>query len=76
MNKILDKVMDTVEVFITFLLGCEVIVVTAQIIWRYLFKSPLSWSDQMCRFGLQWIVMLGIPLIFHRKTAVVFDIII
>ena len=30
----------------------------------------------MCRFGLQWIVMLGIPLIFHRKTAVVFDIII
>ena len=76
MDKLLDKVMNAVEVIITFLLGCEVIVVFAQIIWRYIFKSPLSWTDQMCRFGLQWIVMLGIPLIFHRKTAVIFDIVV
>lgn len=76
MDKILDKVMNTVEAIITFMLGCEVIIVAAQILWRYVFKSPLSWTDQICRFGLQWIVMLGIPLIFHRKTAVIFDIVV
>ena len=76
MEKILYRVMKTIEICITLLLGLEVIAVAMQVIWRYVLRFSLSWTDQMCRFGLQWIVMLGLPLIFYKKEAVAFDIVI
>ena len=75
MEKAVNKLMNLIEILIIALLSLEVLVIVAQVIFRYIFRSPLSWSDQACRFGLVWIVMLGIPVMFHRKGTVAFDLI-
>lgn len=73
MNKFMNRLMKAIEWIIAFLLFASVVIVLAQVIWRYALRRPLSWSDQMCRFIYVWIVMLGIPLIFHRKAVTAFD---
>ena len=75
MIKLIDKLMKGIECLVTILLGLEVVVIVAQIFFRYVLRRPLSWSDQACRFGLVWIIMLGVPVMFHRKSTVSFDLI-
>ena len=75
MAKLIDKFMGWVEKLVTLLLGLEVITIVAQIFFRYILKDPLNWSDQACRFGLVWIIMLGFPVMFNRKATVCFDLI-
>ena len=52
MEKAVNKLMNLIEILIIALLSLEVLVIVAQVIFRYIFRSPLSWSDQACRFGL------------------------
>ena len=75
MAKVIDKFMEWVEKLVTLLLGLEVVTIVAQIFFRYILKHPLNWSDQACRFGLVWIIMLGFPVMFNRKATVSFDLI-
>lgn len=73
MIKVVDRLMKAVEVFVTSMLALMVCLVFIQIIWRYVLRSPLSWTDQTCRFILVWSIMLGIPVMFHKHNAVAFD---
>ena len=75
MVKAVNKLMRIVDRVVTALLGLMVFMVFIQILWRYVFKDPLSWTDQMCRFTLLWSVMLGIPAMFNRHGAIAFDFI-
>ena len=75
MTKIIDGLMKAIETVVTVLLGLEVITIVAQIFFRYVLRTPLSWSDQACRFGLVWIIMLGVPVMFNRKATVAFDLV-
>ena len=75
MSKFIYGFMKVIETVVTILLGLEVITIVAQIFFRYVLRAPLSWSDQACRFGLVWIIMLGVPVMFNRKATVAFDLI-
>ncbi|GAI67930.1 unnamed protein product, partial [marine sediment metagenome] len=35
------------------------ILVSSQVITRYVFKYPLSWSEELARYFLIWLVMIG-----------------
>lgn len=73
MRKVVDAVMKFVSVLIGILLFIAVLLVLAQVIWRYVLKAPLGWTDQLCRFFYVWIVMLGLPVLFHEKGVTAFD---
>ena len=73
MSRHMDKLMKGIAWFIAFLLFLAVLTVAAQVLWRYVFRKPISWTDQLCRFLYVWIVMLGIPVIFHYKSVTMFD---
>ncbi len=73
MGKLMNKLMKYIAWFIAFLLFAAVLTVFAQVLWRYVFRKPISWTDQLCRFLYVWIVMLGIPVIFHYQSVTVFD---
>jgi TRAP-type C4-dicarboxylate transport system permease small subunit len=73
MKKIMGKIMKLLSWVLAIMLVLTVIIVILQIIWRYIFRDPLNWSDQLCRFLYVWIVMLGIPIIFHYKSVTAFD---
>lgn len=72
-KKFIDYIMRTVEIICMLLLATAVAFVTMQIVFRYFLSSPLGWTEQSSRFCFIWIVMLGIPIMFHRKCEISFD---
>ncbi|MFV0393131.1 MAG: TRAP transporter small permease, partial [Coprobacillaceae bacterium] len=52
------------RILITFcaaLLGLMVVEALWQVITRYVFNSPSVWTDEMLRFQLIWLTMIGAP---------------
>ena len=73
MRKAVDKLMKVISTLLGILLMIAVVFVLVQIVFRYLLKSPLGWTNQMCQFLYVWIVMLGLPVLFHTKSVTAFD---
>lgn len=74
-TKFLDKVITLVEYFLMVLLAAAILIVGSQITFRYIFNSPLSWSEQGARFLFIWLTMMSVPCIFRRKGMIAFDLI-
>ncbi len=73
MTKCVDAIMKVLEIICMILLALAVVFVTMQIIFRYFLSAPLGWTEQSARFCFIWIVMMGIPIMFHRKCEISFD---
>lgn len=73
MRKAVDVLMKFLSYILGILLSAAVIMVSIQVIWRYVLRTPIGWSDQLCRFLYVWIIMLGMPVLFHTKSATAFD---
>ena len=76
LKKGLDLLMKLVEIFCMFLLAVTVVIITIQVIWRYVLSAPLAWTEEFSRYLFIWIVMLGIPIMFHHDIAIRFDLLI
>lgn len=50
------------------LLWAITVVVFAQVIARYVFKSAFSWTDEFAIYGMVWMVMLGASINSFRGT--------
>lgn len=58
--KLLTRFMDNIERRVISLLFIEVVVVgTMQVIWRFLLKASLSWSEELLRYSFVWITFLA-----------------
>jgi len=57
--KVLNR---TQEIIIISLVGLTIIVGTMQVISRFVFSSPLSWSEEFIRYSFIWITFLGASL--------------
>ncbi len=75
-SKILDRIISVIEVLLMILLAVAIVIVSTQIVFRYIFKSPLSWSEQGARCIFIWLTMLSVPCIFRRKGMIAFDLIV
>ena len=54
------KKLGFLERIITSIIFCfMMVVVTAQIIMRYIFNHPLLWSEEFARYAYVWLVFLG-----------------
>jgi TRAP-type C4-dicarboxylate transport system permease small subunit len=54
-NKIIEVASVVVLVFVT-------IVVFVSVASRYVFKTPLEWSEEIARYSFIWVVFLGIAM--------------
>ena len=75
-SKILAKVIWVVEKILMVLLGAAVAIIAAQVFWRYVLNDPLNWSEQTARCLFVWMMMLSVPVLFYRRGAVGFDLIL
>lgn len=73
MRKAVDKLMRAISLLIGILLFVAVVIVLVQVIWRYVFNTPLGWTTQLCQILYVWIVMLGLPVLCHYKAVTAFD---
>ena len=75
-KKILDAVIKAVTQFLGVLISAIVVIIVLQVFTRYIVKSPLMWTEQTCRFIFIWMMMLGIPCLFHRRDFMAFDLLL
>lgn len=64
----------TLEWVLVGLMGFMVIAVTWQVVSRYLFASPSSWTEEVARFLLIWIGMLGAAYAFRTHMHIGLDL--
>lgn len=67
--------MQFVELIVTVMFAVSVILVVAQVIWRYLLNDPITWTNQISRALFCWMTYLGIPILFNRNILMSFDLV-
>ena len=72
-RKIIDKVLES---FLIIIMGILVLDVLWQVISRYLLKSPSSFTDELARFLLIWVGILGAAYAAGKKMHLAIDIFI
>ncbi len=75
-NTILKKVIWLIERLLILMLAASIIIIVLQVCARYIFKSPLKWSEQLARMLFIWMIFLGVPVAYYRNSAVRFDLIL
>ena len=63
-RKILDKIL---EVACILIFGIMTILVVYQVVTRYVFQSPSSWSESVVTYGFIWLAMLGGAYVFGKR---------
>lgn len=79
MNKKIDRVMGTVEKWLfVFLMSLMTVVVTLQVIFRYVIHSSLPWSEELSRYCMVFVTYIGVSagLRIGTHTCVDFLVII
>ena len=64
----LDRVIGTaLELVTASLVAVEIVILFVGIVARYVFHSPLIWSDELASMLCLWLAMLGGALALRRK---------
>lgn len=69
----LDKV---ISAFLIVLMALMVLNVTWQVTSRYVFKNPSSFTDELSRYMLIWVGMLGAAYVAGKNEHLAIDIIL
>jgi len=56
-------------------LAATVIVTTMQVVLRYGFNNPQTWAEEVSRYLLAWIILLGAAIAVARKSHIRVDIV-
>lgn len=46
----------------------------AQVVARYIFRAPFSWSEELCRLGLIWMTFLAAAYIMAQRRHLAVDL--
>jgi TRAP-type C4-dicarboxylate transport system permease small subunit len=69
-----EKIDRTVAALLVILMGLMVVNVTWQVISRYVFQSPSSFTDELSRYMLVWLGMLGAAYVAGQDQHLAIDI--
>ncbi len=80
MKNPLKKAMDALEMMlkttVTAVLIVFTVLVAVQVISRYVFHSPITWTEQAARYLFIWMIMLEMPVLFRIKGNMTFDLLL
>jgi TRAP-type C4-dicarboxylate transport system permease small subunit len=66
--------MDKINYFLKYLLGVlliiTLIILSVQIISRFIFNSPLTWSEELSRYLMVWITFVGAGLAIRYQKLI------
>jgi len=61
------------EILGAILLFIMLVLVSVQVITRYIFNNPISWTEEMARFILVWITFIGAAISLKQNQHVKFE---
>jgi len=75
--KILERVFDVIEqgIGVVFLLIMFASVLI-QIFFRYVLRTPMTWTEEAARYSFIWTVLLGAAFAVRRKEHVAMDVMV
>ena len=73
---LVDKINGYVEYISVFIIALMVVVVFLQVIFRFIIKSSLAWSEEMARYLLIWITFLGASIGIKRKSHIGVEVVV
>lgn len=73
-NTFREKLDRTVALLLVIILGIMVLNVTWQVVSRYVFQSPSSFTDELSRYMLIWLGMLGAAYVAGKNEHLAIDI--
>ena len=66
--KSIEKVVTVIENTMGMvILTVMVVIVALQVASRYLFPSPISWTEEASRYCLIWLTFLGASMVIRTK---------
>lgn len=66
-SRIIDRVVNHLAVVLFLILFAAVL---AQVVLRYLFDDPLTWSEELSRYLFIWIALLGWTFASRNRTHI------
>jgi TRAP-type transport system small permease protein len=67
---IIDKLNNGIFTFIALLFGVTGLLTIYQVFARYVLKSPLVWSEEVVRYVMIWIVLLGTAIALRKGLLI------
>ena len=58
------------DYLIATLFGATLVVITAQIVWRYVFNDSLTWTEELARYLFVWITFVGAALAIRDRSHI------
>jgi len=50
------------------ILAVMCVVTFLQVVTRYVFNAPFSWTEELARYLIIWLTFLGFGLVIHKRT--------
>ncbi|RIW29183.1 TRAP transporter small permease [Bacillus salacetis] len=73
----LDNILVKILYYIcAFLMLQMAVVVTAQVISRYVFGSPFTWTEELGRYTFVWVSFLGMAVAIKHGSHIALDILV
>lgn len=72
-KRVLDK---TINWIVICALAILIVVVFIQVVSRYVFNSPLTWSGELARYMAIWIIYLSSVIVFRESEHLSVDFIV
>src|SRR5690625_5253700 len=74
--KLVDKINSGGKWALAIMFAVMSIIVFLQVIFRFLLKSPLPWSEELARYLMIWITFLGAGVITRSKGLIMVEAIV
>lgn len=76
MAKLENVIVKILYYVLALLMFVMVSVVTAQVISRYVFGNPFTWTEEMARYTFVWLSMLGLAVGVKYGSHIALDILV
>ena len=64
------------EVFLVIVMSASVIIVFAQVVTRFILKTPLPWSEEVARFLFIWLIWVGAAYATKERAHIKIDFLV
>lgn len=72
-NSFFQKIMDAIS---GLTLCTMVLLIFTQVIFRYVLKSPLSWSEELAQYVFSWLIFAGSAVAYRENKHVNVDLVV
>lgn len=76
MRIIHEKFNDLLKILLSLMLFVMVVVVFLQVLFRFIFKSPLAWTAETATFLLVWITFLGASYAMSKRAHIGVEVVV